>query len=330
MQLKENQVIQNVKSGDVAPVYLLTGAENYFIDKVSDFFETQFIDEGMRDFDQTVVYGRDVDVRTLIDLAKRFPVMSPYQLILVKEAQDLPAKGDGWDKFADYCANPQRQSVIVLCYRHKKFDKRLKAYKAINTAGVVMDTVALYDNQMPDWVAKYAKSKGYSMTERSAVLLSEYLGNNLSKIVNEMDKLFISLPPNSIINDDVVEQNIGISKEYNVFELQKAIGSRDIAKCNRIVKHFADTPKENPIQVIIPTLYSYIINLMIYIQDPSQLKINPYFLKDYAEAARNYTLPKLASCVGYLYDADVRSKGVNNKNATSGEILKELVFKIIH
>lgn len=334
MAISEKQLIDDLKAQKFSPVYLITGEENYYIDLVSDYFENNVIAEEFRDFDQTVVYGRDVDMKGIISLAKRYPMMSPVQLVLVKEAQDIAKE---WELLADYLDNPQPQTLLVFCYRHKKMDKRTKVYKAISSKGVVYEKAKLYDNQVPDWIANVVAQQGYQITQRGAVLIAESLGNDLGKIANELSKVYISLPKGTVINEDIIERNIGISKDYNVFELQNAIGRRDIVRCNKIINHFAANPKDNPIQMILPLLYGYFIKVMLYHQvaDKSQaaaaLGVKPFFLKDYETAARNYTLGKLASCIGYLYETDLRSKGVRNSgNVSDGDLLKELVFKIIH
>lgn len=330
----EKEIVADLKAGKFRPVYLLTGEENYYIDLVSNFFEKNFIAADFRDFDQTVVYGPEVDMPTVIDLAKRYPMMSPVQLVLVKEAQGIARD---WELLAKYLENPQPQTVLVFCYRHKKLNKNTKAYKAINNVGVVFEKNKLRDYEVPGWIANVVQKKGYSITQTGAVLIAESLGNDLGKIANELSKVYISMPEGGTINEDVIETNIGISKEYNAFELQNAIGRRDVVQCNKIVNHFAANPKDNPIQLVIASLYGYFIKVMLYHQEPdknkaaSVLKVSPYFLKDYEKAAQNYSLGKLASCIGYLYEADLKSKGVrNNGTISDGEILKELVFKIIH
>lgn len=330
----EKEIVADLKAGKFRPVYLLTGEENYYIDLVSNFFEKNVIAADFRDFDQTVVYGPEVDMPTVIDLAKRYPMMSPVQLVLVKEAQGIARD---WELLAKYLENPQPQTLLVFCYRHKKLNKNSKVYKAINSVGVVFEKNKLRDYEVPGWIANVVQKKGYSITQTGAVLIAESLGNDLGKIANELSKVYISMPEGGTINEDVIETNIGISKEYNAFELQNAIGRRDVVQCNKIVNHFAANPKDNPIQLVIASLYGYFIKVMLYHQEPdknkaaSVLKVSPYFLKDYEKAAQNYSLGKLASCIGYLYEADLKSKGVrNNGTISDGEILKELVFKIIH
>ena len=335
MVVTEKQLTDSLNEGKYMPVYLLTGEENYYIDVVSDFFENNIVEESLRDFDQTVLYGRDTDMRTVISYAKQFPMMSPVKLVLVKEAQDIEKKE--WDLLPEYLDHPLDRTLLVFCYRHKKMEKRSAAYKAINSKGYVYERARLYDNQIPDWIGTYVNQHGYSITQKGAVLIAESIGNDLGRIANELSKVFISLKPGDVINEDIIERNIGISKDYNVFELQKAIGRRDVLQCNRIVKYFAANPKDNPIQMVLASLYNYFIKIMIYHQltnkgeAASVLKVNPYFVRDYATAANNYPLGKLASCIGYLNEADLRSKGIRNANTvTDGELLKELVFKIIH
>ena len=333
-QITEKQLISDIKEKKFKPVYLLTGSENYYIDLVSDFFENNVIAEEFRDFDQTVVYGTDVDIPTIINLAKRYPMMSPVQLVLVKEAQIITK---GWELMAAYLEHPQPQTILVLCYRHKSLDKRGKAYKAIKEKGVVYEKNKLYDNEIPGWIANVVQKKGYSITQKGAMMIAESLGNDLGKISNELSKVYISLQRGGTITEELIERNIGISKDYNIFELQKAIGRRDAVQCNRIVNYFSNNPKNTHIQLILPTLYGYFIKVMLYhqLQNKSMaaatLKIPPSFVSDYATAAQNFTLGKLASCIGYLYDTDLRSKGVrNNGNISDGELLKEMIFKIIH
>ena len=339
--VSEETILEELKARHFAPVYLLSGEEDYYIDLLSDYFEHHVIAPESQSFDQVVVYGRDVDMASVVGLASRFPMMSDYQLVLVKEAQSLGREGDkvdkAWEPLMAYLDNPSPQTILVFCFRHKKFDKRTKLYKRLKEVGVVYEHGKLYDNQVPAWIESYVSSKGYQITRKATLMLCEAIGADLSKLANELSKMFITVGQGGSITDTTVELNVGISKDFNVFELQNAIGTRDVVKCNRIVNYFADNPKNNPIQMVLPLIYSYIVKLMIYIQTPdkqeaaSLMGVSPYFLRDYDVAARNFTLGKLATCIGYLYEADLRSKGVRNTGTiTDGEILKELVFKIIH
>jgi DNA polymerase-3 subunit delta len=335
MAVTEKQLIEELKKGIFKPVYLLTGEENYYIDVVSNYFEEEVIDPSMRDFDQTVMYGRDVDMATVVSTVKRYPMMSPVHLVLVKEAQDIDIRQ--WDRLAAYLQQPSDRSVLVLCYRHKKLDKRTAVYKAIDKVGVVYESPRIYDNQVPSWILREVAAHGYTITDKAAAMMAENIGVDLGKIANELSKLYPLLPQGGAITEQLVEDQIGISKDYNVFELQKAIGRRDPVMCNRIVNHFAANPKKNPIQMMLPLLYGYFLKIMFYHQLENKsdaakvLGCAPSFVQDYALAARNYPLGKLATCIGYLYETDLRSKGVRNSgNVTDGELLKELIFKVIH
>lgn len=335
MALTDKQLIAELKSGKYSPVYLLMGEEDYYIDQVSDWMEEHIVDPTLRDFDQTVVYGRDVDMKTVVGHCKRFPVMSPVHLVLVKEAQGIDKRQ--WEHLVPYLKQPSPQTVLVLCYRHGTLDKRTAAYKAIAAAGVVYETPKVYDNQVPAWIKGEVAAHGRNIGDKAAVMLADFLGTALGKVANELSKLYPLVPEGGTIDERLVEQQVGISKDYNVFELQKAIGRRDPVMCNRIVNYFASNPKAAPIQMVLPALYGWFLKVMIYHQlenksdAPKVLGCAPMFVKDYAQAAANYSLGKLASCIGYLYEADLRSKGVRNSGTvTDGEILKELVFKVIH
>ena len=339
MAVTEKQILESISARKFAPVYLLTGDEDYYIDLITSYFEEKIISPELRDFNQMVLYGLDTDVQTVVNMAQHFPMMSDVQLIIVKEAQYLSRGGreDDWLPLLNYLQSPMASSVLVLCFKHKKFDKRTKVYKAIDKAGVVYEKNKLKDNQVPDWVSGYVSQRGYSITQKGAMLMAEFKGNELEEIVNDLSKIFVNLPVGSVIDENVIEQNVGISKDYNIFELQNAIGRRDAYKCNKIVNYFADNPKDNPMPVVIASLYSYIIKIMIFLQEPDKnlamknIGVSPYFMRDYEVAASNYKLGKLASCIGYLHDADLKSKGVNNNNTISdGDLLKELIFKIIH
>ena len=340
--VNDKQLMASVKKGDIKPVYLFYGEESHALDVLSNFFEKEVVPEENQFFDLTVVYGREVKMTSVIDTAKQYPTMptTTHRIIIVKEAQSIDK--NSWERLMQYLEHPSSNSAIVfICRENEKDFKKghTKLLKAVATCGVVIEKARLYDNKVPEWIVSYTISQGYTISHQSAALLAEALGNDTSKLANELSKVFISLPKGGAVTNDIVERNIGISKDYNVFELQNALGRRDVLKCNRIVNHFAANPKENPIQMVLPNLYSYFIKLMIYQQltDKSQqsaaaaLGINPYFVRDYQSAALNYTLPKMAAIIGYLKEADLKSKGVRNTGTiTDGEIIKELVFKILH
>ena len=347
MAKTESQIIKDIDNGVFLPVYLFTGEEDYYIDRLDSKIEASVVPEESRDFDQTIVYGRDVTMAEVISMAQRLPMMSERQLIVVREAQDIGLKNAGkkktaeWELLLKYLEIAPPSTVLVFCYRQrnrKKWDKRTKVHNAIDKCGVFYESKKLRDQELPAWIATHAREHGYAITERSATLMANCIGNNLSKVTNELEKLYAAKPQGGTITDNDVEVNIGISKDFNIFELQNAIGRRDVVKCNRIINHFAANPKENPIQLILPNLYNYFIKVMIYLQEPDKsnaaaaIGVSPYFLRDYETAANNYTLPKLASCIRYLHEADIKSKGMGNNPSTTsdGELLRELIFKIIH
>ena len=333
MALTYKQLISDLEAGKVAPIYLLTGEEDYYIDFICEYIENNILDESVRDFDQQVVYGKDSTMQAIIDSAKQYPMLAPKRLLLVKEAQNL----DKWEALIPYLENVQDTTILVFCYKQKKFDKRTKVYKAIEKKGVIFERSKLYDNQLPDWIRDFVKERGFDITPKGAMLIAEALGNDLSKIANEFSKLILNMKTKLITENDI-EEHIGISKDYNIFELQKALGKRDVYKVNQIVGYFAANPKDNPIQKNLPQLYSFFVKLFICNQqaDKSQgalasvLGVSPFFVKDYVEACSSYNLSKLADIIGYLKECDLKSKGVHNGSTTDGELMKELVFKILH
>lgn len=344
-----NQILSDLKKKVYKPVYFLMGDEAYFIDLISDYIENNVLDEGEREFNQTILYGKDVTTADVIGAAKRFPMMSEYQVIIVKEAQnirDLVGKDDddenkkGKEKtkplFVSYLENPQPSTILVICYKYKSIDKRTAIAKTIEKNAVLFESKKLYDNQVADWINNYLKTKGYTINPRAAGLLSEYLGTSLSKITNELDKLMINLAPKSEITLDNIQTNIGISKDYNVFELQGAIGKKDTLKANRIINYFASNDKDNPMVVTMSSLFGFFSKVLLYhfVTDkktaPAAIGVGPYFIKEYEIAAKNYSPAKLKAIFGYLREYDLKSKGVDSGSATHGELLKELVFKILH
>jgi len=339
------QIFKDLKAGKYNPVYFLQGEEPYFIDCISDFIEDHVLGESEKTFDQTIVYGRDVSKEVVVGLAKGFPMIAQKRVIIVKEAQDINnltgSKSKNQkvqdDLLEKYLENPSPSTILVFCYKYKTLDKRTTLYKAFEKSGVVFESKKLQDYKVAAWISDYVKSFEYSINQASATLLSEYLGNDLSKICNEIQKLFIGLPKGSVINNDLIEQHIGISKDYNVFELQNAIGKGDILKINRIINYYDANPKDNPIQMVIPILFKYFAKILIYhrlknkSQAASTLGINPYFLKDYIDAAQNYPQGKIMDNISILRDYDMRSKGFGaTGNLTNGDLYKELIFKLAY
>jgi DNA polymerase-3 subunit delta len=348
-----NDIMLDLKRKLYKPVYFLHGEESYFIDEISNYIEQHVLDETEKGFNQTVLYGRDTDLGSIISLAKGFPMMGEKQVVIVKEAQTLKelskSTGDGEEvkekksssdknPLIAYLENPQPSTVLVFCFKYKKLDARSTLAKTIAKKAVLFESKKLYDNKIPDWINGYLKDKKYSINPKAAALLAEYLGNDLSKIANEVGKLCLNLPENSEITIDHIQQNIGISKDFNVFELQDALSKKDVLKTNRIVQYFAANTKENPLIMTNASLYNYFQKVLLYhfVPDKSRgsvasaLGMNPFFVEGYERAARNYNTAKLKSIFGYLHECDARSKGVDNVSVEDGDLLKEMVFKILH
>jgi len=328
------QIIDKLKNKIYYPVYFLSGEEAYYIDEISDYIEKNVLTETEKEFNQTIIYGRDTTVLSIISAAKRYPMMANYQVVIIKEAQDVQKI----EELEKYIENPLQSTLLVINYKYKKVDKRKTFSKLVEKKGVLFESKKLYDNQVPDWINHFAAQKGYRISPKATSMLSEYLGTDLSKIVNEISKLILNIPEKAEINESLVEQNIGISKDFNIFELQNAIGTRNIVKANQIANYFAASPKENPLVKTILMLFSYFTKLLIYHQltDKSRnsvasaLSVSPAFVRDYEIAARNYNPKKLEAIVSLLRNYDLKSKGVNNVSTTEGELLRELLFKILH
>lgn len=327
------QITKDIKAGNIKPIYFFMGEEPYYIDKLTEFIEENVLQEHERDFNQSILYGRDVIIEDVISSAKRFPMMAEKQVIIVKEAQDLSKT---IDKLESYAENPQLSTVLVFAYKYKTLDKRKKITKTLAKVGVVYESKKLYDNQVGTWITKVLKGQGYAIEPKANLMLVEFLGSDLSKISNELDKLKIVLPKGHTISAKDIEDNIGISKDYNVFELRKAIGEKDQLKAYKIVDYFAQNPKENPIVVTTSLVFSFFSQLLQYHgtkdKNPNNLakvlKVNPYFVKDYDVAFRNYPMKKVSSIVATLRDIDVKSKGVGSNALSQSDLLKEMLIHI--
>ena len=330
-----NSIVAAIKKGLVKPIYFLMGEEPYYIDKISEFIETNVLDDSEKGFNQVVMYGRDVTIEEIASSAKRFPMMAEKQVIIVKEAQDLSRT---IDHLLSYAQNPQPSTVLVMNYKYKKLDKRKKLYKAIEKCGVIFNSKKLYDNQVSDWIRRVLSGKNYKIEPKAAQMLVEFLGTDLSKIYNELEKLITILPEGAIISSEDIEKNIGISKDFNNFELKKAVGEKQIVKANRIINYFAENPKRNPLVLTIALLNSFFTQLLQYHGLESKdkftvaksLGVNPYFVGDYASAASKYPMRKVSQIIGLLREADMKSKGVGANNPSQSDLLKELIFKIMH
>jgi DNA polymerase III subunit delta len=358
--MAHEKILSELKAGKYRPVYFLQGDEPYFIDLISDYIQEHALTEDERSFNQSVLYGLDTDVATVVSEAKRFPMMAERQVVIVKEAhklrnlipnesgdEDKPVKKKEPEKKGEllaYCEKPQPTTVLVICHKYKKIDTRKKKAKdllaAIETnGGVVFTSERIKDYKVAEWIQAHVTQQGYRIDPRTSGILAEYLGNDLGKIMNELGKLYISMKPGGNVTPELIEQNIGISKDYNMFELQSALVARDVFKANRIIAHYAYNPKDHPIQMLLPVLHSFFfkVALMHHVQrsqgklDAARtLGVAPFFLKDYQQAAAVFNDKRVRTIMARLREADIRSKGVDNPSTGHGDIMKELVYHILH
>lgn len=338
------QLLGDLKKKTYAPVYFLHGDEPYFIDQVVAYMEENILSDSEKEFNQTVLYGKDVDVLTLISHAKRYPMMSNFQLVIVKEAQDirnlLSKEGnEKRDPFLEYLQKPTPTTLLVLAFKHKSIDKRTKLYKAITQRAVVLESKKLYDREVPGWVTQYFLSKGQRIHPKAAMIMAEYLGNDLSKVANEADKLMLSMKDGEELSAVTVEEKIGISKDFNVFELYSAFATRNIYKANLIVRYFASNSKSHPIQLTLPSIFAFFHKVMSVhaagknadkTKVAAEIGVSPYFIQEYLQAAQTYPPAVCMRNIGFLHEYDLKSKGVNGERMTDEALLQELVYKLMH
>lgn len=354
--MTHKDIIKSIQKGDIAPVYFLHGEEDFYIDEVSKFIENKLLTEDEKAFNLTVLYGKEIDFKTVLDSARRYPVMASRQVVIVKEAQELKTI----DNLEPYIENPLDTTVLVFAHKHKTLDKRKKLGKTLEKAvkankAVVFESKKLYDNELPGWIANYIKEEGYSIDPQAADMLAEYLGNDLSKITNELDKLMINQPKGSQIQKDTIQQNIGISKDYNVFELQAALADRNAMKSYQIVQYYMANPKSGPLPMVLGILYGFFSKAYICAFQPNKYddtlakaigqktygppspgKMSKRFA-DYRNATKNYSIPQLERIIHLLKEYDLRSKGVGlpyvgdefSESTDQGELMRELVMKIL-
>lgn len=331
------QILGELKKKKFHPIYFLHGSEPYFIDSISNFIETNALSEAERSFNQVVLYGRDIDHLTVIDNARRYPMMSQHQVVIVKEAQEMKDLKD----LEKYIANPLSSTILVICHKHKTFNTATKFGKLLQEKGLVFESKKLYDNQVPDWIHDYLAHSHLKITPSAADLLAEYLGTDLSLISHELDKLALHLQSGTEITADHVEEHVGISREYNIFELQKALSNKDMGKTSRIVSNFEANPKRNPLIMVIASLSSYFtkVYMLHFLKNAPDTEVqkklglrSPYALKEYRVALKHYPLNKTENIIAELKRYDLMSKGVDfiTTGKEDGELLKEMVWKITH
>lgn len=334
--MEYDHIIRDIQNNIFSPVYFLAGDEPYFIDHITSLLENSILDEDLKGFNQTIVYGRDVTVKEVIDLSKRYPMMGNYQVIIVKEAQYLNQIED----IEPYIVSPLDTTILILAYKHKKVDKRKSFYKKMNSSKstTVFNSEKVRDYLIPKWIETEIRKKGYSISQVALRLMTEYLGNDLGKISNEIGKLVINLDSKAKITENEIERNIGISKDFNLFELQNALSSRDQLKAYRIIQYFEANPKDHPLQMISVMLHNYFIKIFLYHKiknkQPniiaSELGVNPYFVKDYSNASKTFSPQKIINIISGIRTLDLKSKGVDSNNANSYGELRELVYKILN
>jgi len=329
------QILTDLRKKVYQPVYFLMGEEPYYIDVISDFIQNNVLNETEKEFDQTILYGKDVDINIVINAAKRYPMMGTYQVLIVKEAQLIK----DWDNLVHYLSKPSKSTILVFCYKYGTPDKRKKWVLELSKTGIVYESAKLREYEIGNWISQFCKSKKVAIDEKAIAMLTDFLGTDLSKLVHELDKLILTKPADiHSITPELVEKNIGISKDFNVFELQAALINRDVLKANRIIHYFAENKKANPMVMVLAQLFKFFSELMLYHYLPdksqgavaSELKINPYFVKDYQKASQVFGAWKTMNIISFIRETDSRYKGIDNPSTDEGDLMKELIFKILH
>ena len=329
------QILTDLRKKVYSPVYFLMGEEPYYIDVISDFIQNNVLNETEKEFDQTILYGKDVDINIVINAAKRYPMMGTYQVLIVKEAQLIK----DWDNLVHYLSKPSKSTILVFCYKYGTPDKRKKWVLELSKTGIVYESAKLREYEIGNWISQFCKSKKVAIDEKAIAMLTDFLGTDLSKLVHELDKLILTKPADiHSITPELVEKNIGISKDFNVFELQAALINRDVLKANRIIHYFAENKKANPMVMVLAQLFKFFSELMLYHYLPdksqgavaSELKINPYFVKDYQKASQVFGAWKTMNIISFIRETDSRYKGIDNPSTDEGDLMKELIFKILH
>ena len=337
---KPEDILKRLKENEYAPIYFLFGTEVFYIDQITEFIEENALSESQKGFNQIILYGKDVAIQDIINNAKRFPMMSDRQVVLIKEAKDIQDFNlqTGQEILLNYFQNPLPSTILVFAYKNKSLDKRKTFYKTLEKHTIVVESKKLYDSQVPDWVLQYISDKGHDIKLNAAQILVDYIGNDLERLSNEINKILINYGEKTLITPGIVQKYVGISKDYNAFELQRAIAVKDIMKANRIVNYFSANTRTNPIIPVIALIFNLFSKLLIIHQSPDKNRnklarltgVNPYFINEYIHASHNYPLGKVIQNIHYIREADLRSKGVGVGSIKEGEILKELVYKLLH
>ena len=331
-----DDILKELRAKQYRPVYYLMGEEPYYIDLIADYITDNILTETEKEFNLTVVYGADVDIATVINAAKRYPMMSEHQVVVVKEAQNIR----NMEELSYYLQKPLLSTILVICHKHGVLDRRKKLAAEIEKTGVLFESKKVKDAQLPAFITSYMKRKGIDVEPKATAMLADFVGADLSRLTAELEKLIITLPKgHTRVTPEQIEKNIGISKDYNNFELRSALVEKDVLKANKIIKYFEENPKTNPIQMTLSLLFGFFSNLMLayYAPEKSEQGIanmlglrTPWQAKDYLAAMRRYNGVKTMQIIGEIRYADAKSKGVGNPSLSDGDILRELVFKILH
>ncbi|MBV6645556.1 MAG: DNA polymerase III subunit delta [Cyclobacteriaceae bacterium] len=333
------EIVRDIQQGKYAPVYFLQGDEPFFIDNIIEHIENNALDDAQKSFNQYVLYGKEIDFAQILTAARKYPMMGERQVVIVKEAQELR----GWNKEENqqllmaYLENPLASTILVFGYKYKTLDKRTKVGKSLEKHAVFLHSKKIYDNQVPSWIQSYSSARQVKLTSKAVMLLAENIGNNLQRLSNEIEKLLLNVKDGQEIDERIVHKYVGISKEYNTFELQHALSSKNMAKAIKIVNYFASNPSNNPLILTIFNLFSYFSKLLLVHQSSSKDKntiskaigVHPFFAEEYVRASSHYSLPVVLRNIEFIHDADLRSKGINGNVRPDGELLKELVFKLM-
>ena len=334
------EIIKDIQQGKYAPIYFLQGEETFFIDSIISHIEANALDEAQKSFNQVILYGKDTDLTTILGTARGYPMMGDRQVVIVKEAQELK----GWTRedqqtlLIGYLENPLPSTILVFGYKYKSIDKRTRVGKMIEKHSIFLNAKKLYDNEVPGWIQAYCGAKKVGIVKDAVMMLAENIGNNLQRLANEIDKLTLNLKEGEEISEALVQRYVGISKEYNIFELQKAIGTGNQNKAIKIINYFAANPSNNPMVLTIYSLFTYFSKLLLIHHSNNQneralasvIGVNPYFVKEYLAAARNYPLGKVVDNISHLQKADLDSKGIDSATKKDKAVLTELVHKLMN
>ena len=335
-ELSCDDILKELRAKQYRPIYYLMGEESYYIDLIADYITDNVLSETEKEFNLTVVYGADVDIATVINAAKRYPMMSEYQVVIVKEAQAIR----NMEELSFYLQKPLNSTILVICHKHGTLDKRKKLVAEVEKVGILFESKKIKDSQLPAFINSYMKRKGIDMEPKASAMLADFVGTDLSRLTGELEKLIITLPAGQKrVTPEQIEKNIGISKDYNNFELRSALVEKDILKANKIIKYFEENPKTNPIQMTLSLLFNFYSNLMLSYYSPEKTEQgiaswlglkSPWAARDYLTAMRRYNGVKTMQIIGEIRYADAKSKGISNASMSDGDILRELVFKILH